>query len=344
MDSPVDLDARTLTALDWPVLLDALAGHARTLRGAAAARRGELAQDARDARARLAAVQEVWSLEEVGEIVPVGAVHDVGALVEATSRGKVLEGHQLQDLGKTLVALDQLRGWLDLKEEVAPRLAELAAPLVVDPELRELLAEAFDEVGQLSEKRFPELGELRRRIVQLRGRIRRTLEDLVHGDGLGGQLQDRFYTERNGRWVVPVKQTYRRGLGIVHGRSQSGETVFVEPAQVVEATNELKEAEFGLEREERRILAGLSAMVGAQADGISVCLEAAEEIDLACARAGLGEALDGRIPRVLDEGVVLLKTARHPVLQLRGLDVVANDLRLDSRVSCLVLTGPNAGG
>lgn len=341
----MDLHQRTLDALDWPVLLRALAGHARTLRGAAAARRGALAASAVEARARYAAVEELQALEELGDRLPVGAVHDVGELVAATSRGQVLEGAQLQDIGSCLVALDRLRGWLDDKEHEAPELAALSAPIVVDAELSEVLTGSFDELGQLSGERYPELGALRERITQLKGRIRRTLDDLVHGGGLGNQLQDAFYTERNGRWVVPVKPTYKRSVGIVHGRSGSGETVFVEPAQIVEATNELKESELELEREERRILAGLSAMVGVQAEGIETCLQAAEDIDLVCARSGLGEALDGVVPRVREEGAILLQAARHPVLELReDIEVVANDLRLEGHLQGLVLTGPNAGG
>lgn len=342
----MDLDHATLRALDWPAVLAALAGHARTQLGAARARSLPLVRTADAARRLYHAVAEVLAVEaEAGGRVPVGSVVDIGEPLERAARGTTLEAESLRLVGGCLEALDRLKRWLEDRAEDAPELDALAAPIRIDAALLEELLESFDATGQLSGTRYPDLGDLRARTGALKARIQTVLDELVRGDALSGVLQDRYVTERGGRFVIPVKAGQnRRGLGIVHATSQSGETVFVEPAEVVERTNELKEVEGAISRLERRILGRLSTRVAAEAPRVRAALAAAIEIDLACARAGLGQALEGVVPIVHDDGVLRLTAARHPVLALRGVEVVANDLALGGGAMGLVLTGPNTGG
>lgn len=340
----MDLDQRSRSALDWPVVLDALARHARTLRGARAALRLELTADPALVNARYAAAAEVRALEAAGDRVPVGAVGDIEELLERAGRGLTLDGPDLRGVSACLLALRHLRTWIEERQAEVPALRRLALPIDVDAELSDLLRRSFDDQGELSAREYPELGELRQRIESLRARIHRTLEEIVKGDAFGDALQERYVTQRDGRYVIPVRADRRRGLGIVHGRSQSGETVYVEPAAVVELHNELSEAEADLHREESRILGVLSRMVGRFRGPLSLALDAAEALDLAVARAELGRELRGVVPRVGDQGVIDLRQARHPVLALRGVAVVANDLRVDGASPGLVLSGPNTGG
>ena len=342
----MDLDHATLGALDWPVVLDALAGHARTRLGAERASTLPLVKTVEAARRRYRAVEEVLAVEaEAGGRVPVGAVVDIREPLERARRGTTLEAEELRLIGSCLDALDQLKRWLEDRAEDAAELDSLASPIRIDPALLEELIEGFDSTGQLSGTRYPDLGDLRVRTGALKSRIASVLEELVRGDTLSGVLQDRYVTERGGRFVIPVKVGQnRRGLGIVHATSQSGETLFVEPAEVVERTNELKEVEGAISRLERRILGRLSTRVAAEAPRLDAALAAAVEVDLACARAGLGRVLDGVVPVVRADGVIRVAEARHPVLCLRGIEVVANDLSLGGGAMGLVLTGPNTGG
>ncbi|MEN9785147.1 MAG: hypothetical protein RLZZ299_411, partial [Pseudomonadota bacterium] len=337
------LDA-TMRALDWEVLRDALAQQARTRRGAATARALGLHTQAGPIREAYAEVEEVLEAWRRADDVPVGGVADVEDAVTRAARGMVLDPEDLRAIGVTARVLDALRSWADARADWLPRLYAVAAGVQVDPELVEVLSYAFDAAGVLDARTYPELGILRRRIEQLRERIRSTLEEIVRGHEWGEALQDRFVSERDGRFVVPVKMGARRGLGIVHGVSGSGETAFVEPTAVVELHNELKETEGALARAERRILADLSRDVGRRAPALVAALGAATRLDLAVARAALGRKLDGSTPTVGLEGVVALTRARHPVLVLQGVPVVGNDLRLSASRPGLVLTGPNAGG
>ncbi len=338
------VDAGTLAGLDWDVVLGRLSAHARTHRGKACAGAPDFAADPAETRQRYAAVAELWAIAELGGELPLGGVMDISADADRAARGEVLEPDTLQDIGGAVDALSKLADWTAVRSEEAPALADLAAPIALDRALAENLSLSFDGDGSLSGDRYPALAQLRRRHSQLKDAIRRTMESLLADPRVAAVLQDRFITDRNGRFVLPIQSGARRGMGIVHDTSQSGETVFVEPTEVVEPQNELKEVGAQIRREERRILIQLSGEVGAAAPAIHLALDAATELDLAHARAALGTELDARIPRVGEDGVVHLKAARHPVLVLRGVPVVANDLGVDSAQPGLVLSGPNAGG
>lgn len=340
----MELQARSFAVLDWPVLLEALARHARTARGAALARLTDLSPDAAGVRERFEAVAELDLLAAEGEAFPVGGVSEIEPALRRAERGGVLDVDELRGMGSCLLALAGLRVFVEERAARLPRLHRLAAPIEVDPELSGILGRSFDDEGRLSEREYPELGELRRSAEALEARIQRVLQDILGSDEMAASLQDRFVTQRDGRFVIPVRAERRKGLGIVHGRSQSGETVFVEPAAVVELHNERNLVLSDLRRLEERILATLSRFVGRLTPALVRSLDAAATLDLALARSSLGRSWRGITPKVGEQGRIDLRGARHPVLVLRGLDVVPNDLRLDADHPGLVLSGPNAGG
>jgi DNA mismatch repair protein MutS2 len=342
----MDLNARTLETLDWQVVLDRLAQHARTQRGAQAALCLDLQADRAGVERVYAELLDVRRLEDIGERMPIGAVLGISEQLDTARHGRVLDVVELAQVATCLRALSDLRIWLQDRAENAPALAAHLPDMELDPELVETLAESFDERGQLSEMCYPELGELRERIRGLHGRIRSTLDALLRDPAMTPLLQERYVTQRGDRYVLPVKADFKRkGLGIVHDTSGSGETVYVEPAAVVELNNRLRISEGELERAIVRILTVLSALLSRHVDEVVVALDATTAVDLACARAALGEELDGCIPELGRGGEIELKQARHPVLVLRGVDdVVPNDLALGSGTRGLILSGPNTGG
>lgn len=353
MNAPDSPATRTLLVLGWSDILAQVALACRTLAGARAAAEIALLSDASAVRGVYASVRELGELERGGLRCPVGAVNDIGPAVERAGRGLTLEMEDLRAVGSGLEGLHILRRWAESVAEEAPAVFAIAHPIEVDNELAQLLRRSFDATGQLSGKEYPQLDELRRRRESLKSRIHSTLDELMRDDGLGALLQDRYFTERNGRYVLPVKSSFRKGIGIVHGTSQSGETVYIEPAAVVELHNDLTEAEASLFREERRILGELSDRVGRGRTPILRSLAAAVRLDLICARVTFGARLGATIPAVHTEGVITVVDARHPLLAFNAIPsaenpnpraVVANDLSLTPQAPGLVLTGPNAGG
>ena len=342
----MDLRSRSAAALDWPFVLDRLAEHARTATGRRQA--VELgALGSADAVADVFdAVDEAIALRE-GDAgpLPLGGIEDVGPLVETAARGRSLELAELHDTARTVAGLVRLRTFVDEHAPPGGAIARRAEAIVVDAKLARTLERAFDTNGDLSEKTYPRLGELRRKIASLERRVRDTLEALLAGDTLSEHLHDRYVTVRSERLVVPLKaQSKNLDLGIVHDVSRSGQTVYVEPREAVPLNNDRRIAEGALTAERARIVAELSSAVGANAEPLAVALAAATDLDLIAARADFARRLGATRPAVGNGAAIELRAARHPVLVLDGVRVVANDLALTDERPVMVLSGPNAGG
>lgn len=341
----MDLYTQTLHALDWDAIQQALASFARTPMGRRAAESLVGLPDHAAVLEALDATDELLRLEADGGWVPVGEVTDAEGPLSRAEKGAVLDKEALRTAGRALRAMVDLGEYLLTNEQDVPTLQAWAPALELDRMVVDALAAAFDETGELSARTYPELGELRQRIQDLHISIRRTLDELVSGDALEGVLQDRYVTQRGDRYVIPIKANFKRKeMGIVHGMSGSGNTAFIEPHQVVALNNELRLAEGQLEAAERRILMALSKVLGRIAPRALKGLEVAARIDLAAARAGLAQRLEAHRPIVRDSGVIRVTHARHPVLTLREVAVVPNDLSLDSQQAVLVISGPNTGG
>ena len=339
------LEERSVEGLDWPYLLEAFASCARTETGARRVRSLAPLTSAAEVAYAFDGTDEFALLESDGLEIPVSGVSDISADVQKASIGQVLDNDSLRSAATSLQALSDLHVVLTKRAGEAPTLAAMAADIEVDPHLAATLASAFTPEGELSPKRYPQLKELRARIQSIHTEIRSTLDALVNGDTMADLLQDRFWTQRENRYVLPIKVHAKRwDLGIVHGTSGSGQTAFIEPHGIIELNNRLRLVEGELSAAEYRIRAELSGLIGAVGDAVQVGLEIAVELDVVAARAGLARVLAAHRPEVGDEGVVILEKARHPVLILRGVEVIANDLQLTRDRPTLIISGPNAGG
>ncbi len=174
--------------------------------------------------------------------------------------------------------------------------------------------------------------------------LQRRLDGLLRSD-LARYLQDPIVTQRGGRYVVPVKSEYRGAVkGIVHDSSASGATVFIEPLEVLEANNRVREAELAEQQEVQKILDGLSRTVERAGEDLHATLDALASLDVILAKAQLAEALESERPALNAEGRLDLIAARHPLLIEQGTPVVPIDVRLGTDFRVLVITGPNTGG
>lgn len=342
MNNFADQSAR---ALDWPVVLAALVGHCKTEMGKEISADLPALSDLGAITEHLDQVEELLALDREGHVVELGGVVDLRPFIGRAHRGDTLAAEELRSAARTLRHLHDLAHRLHLHRELAPLLATVAGRIALDEEVVRTLEVAFEASGELSGRTYPQLAQLRQQIADLHTTIQRTLESLVAGPDLQDVLQDQFVTTRNNRYVLPIKvHAKRMDIGIVHGVSRSGETAWVEPKQVVALNNQLRVVEAQLEEEERRILSQLTRMLGRDGPAVILAIEAAVVLDLAAGRGGLARQLQATRPVVGRSGTVGLKMARHPVLLLRGVPVVGNDLSLSDDHPALVLTGPNTGG
>ncbi len=335
---------RSITALDWPAVVAALHERASTAVGRELCADPPLADDLAPIQLLLAQVTQARALM-AEERFPFGGILDVRTHVTRCSKGELLDGPPLIEVADTLAGLAALKRFLAHRADQSPDLQDLADRIIALHELQSRLAASFDRHGELSMVTYPHLAEMRGRKARLHETIRGQLEDMTGTAEWQGALQDDYLTVRNDRYVVPIKvQAKSMDLGIVHDTSGSGQTIFVEPREVVGLNNRLKMADAELRREEQAILASLCEVVAVHGHDIREGLDAAAELDAIAARARLADDLHATQPTLTDGLEVRLCAARHPLLALRGLDVVANDLRLDPDRCALILSGPNAGG
>ena len=340
-----DLQARSLESLDWARVLEYLAEHCATITGAERCRELELLDSPAKARRRLAEVGEMMALMSDGIAPPIGGIQEIRPHLTAAGKGAILDGPSLMEVAHTLEGFQRLQDGLRDRAEIAPAVWALGQELHPLPDLAAWLLSSFDSRGELSTSTYPQLQQLRSKKSRLHGQIRETIDALKGEDRFTDALMDDYSTLRNDRYVLPVKASSKRaGLGIVHDASGSGQTVYIEPHELIELNNDLKMAEAELEREERRILRDLSERLGSVGHDIARSMEAAVILDIVCAKAQFGIDLRCTVPTVDDAATFAIKQGRHPVLCLRGLDVIPNDLTLGGTHRALVLSGPNTGG
>jgi DNA mismatch repair protein MutS2 len=250
------------------------------------------------------------------------------------------------DPGQLLGVADTIRAAQKLFEDVAPYppLASLAKFSRPPRALAEAIEHAISGTGDVLDRASPRLGSLRSDLRTAQARLQQRLDGLLKGD-LARALQEPIVTQRGGRYVVPVKSEMRGVVkGIIHDQSASGATVFIEPLEILEANNALREAELAERQEVQRILEDLSRRVEKDAEELDALVSALARLDLAMTKAQLAEFLDAERPALDATGRLDLIAARHPLLVAQGAAVVPIDVRLGSDFRALVITGPNTGG
>ncbi len=350
-------ESRFLEVLDWAELLKRLAAEAQSAAGRALCLDLSLATDAGEATLRMAAVAELAGLLRAGESLPSLAAPEIEAALSSAEKGIVLGADELRPVAVlTDIAEGARRAFVGTagvgSRPATPEVATLAAKLDPPRGLARTIGTTFDASGEISDAASPELARLREERKGLAENARGAIEKLMRSEEYISVLQDQFFTVRAERFVLPLKASAKSlGLGIVHDTSRTGETVFIEPTALVSANNRLKVVELDIRRESRRILEALTADVAVVAPALRKSAAALAELDALAAAARLGIAYGGTAIAIVDEPIVDLKEARHPLLALAHAAsgatgaVVANDVALGGAAAAvLIVSGPNAGG
>ena len=332
-----------LANLEFPRLLEALAHHAASSSGREACLGLGPQTSPVVVREELARVDELGAITE-DEAAPLGDFPDIRpSLAVAGTPGARLAGRELLEIAATLGSVRQMRAFLRCRAADGSLLLQFLEVLHPLPDLDQLLARTLDDEGEVRDDASPALRTLRRELRELRAEIERRLGRLAQQTA-STALADTYVTVRNGRYVVPVRaQAASRLAGIVQDRSASGETLFVEPLFAVEHNNRLLIAAREEAQEVARILAELTAAVGACRDALEESFAALTRLDCLAARVAFARRHRAVCPR-LDEGTVRLGSARHPLLELTGRPVTPIDVALDAATCLLVISGPNTGG
>ena len=300
---------------------------------------------------RLAHLREMMNvLTDSSLSFPQGDIYDLReALARIRVEGLFMDENELFSLRKMLDYVGQLERFFTLLDrEKYPLLASL--PLTSFPNhLIVAIDRIIDRYGKMKDSASPELARIRKDIAQSQGSVSRALNSILRQAQAEGLLdKDAAPTMREGRLVLPVPPAYKRKIGgIVHDESATGKTVFIEPQQVVEANNRIRELEGEERRERMRILLEMTEYIRPEISHVLASEEFLADVDFLRAKALFAEDIEAIVPEVHNQPMLDWREARHPILLLnfrkQGRMVVPLSIRLtDNRI--LVISGPNAGG
>ncbi len=250
---------------------------------------------------------------------------------------------ELLDVAGTLRSIRSLQSWHDKSAGMRTALSDRFSVLAPNKYLEEKIFTCIISEEEMADAASPALATIRRKIRNASARARDQLDKLVRSPAHQKHLQESIITQRGGRYVVPVKAEFRGEVpGLVHDTSSSGATVFIEPMSVVEANNEIRVLQSEELEEINRILRELSAEAGEFADGIIHSYKCAVELNVIFAKAQTAYRMKAVTPKVREDGVTELKSARHPLIHKDK--VVPTDISLGKSFDTLIITGPNTGG
>lgn len=268
---------------------------------------------------------------------------NVNNSLHRAAAGGSLNPKELLDIAYCLRALRALDEWRNHSSGVKTSLDFFFEGITSNKYLETKILSCIVSEEEIADKASDTLFDIRKKIRSKENSIREKLDSLIHSSHYQQFLQEAIITQRNGRFVVPVKAECRGNVpGLVHDTSSTGATVFIEPASVVDANNDIKVLQ-GKERDEiMRILYELSAESGDFAESIKHSYESAIRLNLIFAKAHLAYKMKATKPILNNEGIICLKKARHPLIDPKK--VVATDIALGDEYDTLVITGPNTGG
>ena len=260
---------------------------------------------------------------EIGAIIGINELLSICSLLEVCSKVKAYSRNDRDP---------------DFEDSLEAMFQALQPLTPVSSEIRRCIASE----EELNDDASPALFKIRRSMRQINDKVHAQLQTMVNGSART-YLQDAVVTMRNGRYCIPVKAEHRGQIpGMIHDQSSTGSTLFVEPMAVIKLNNDLRELELKEEKEIEMILATLSARCGEETEALRDDLDLLTKLDFIFARAQLSRSMNGTQPDFNEEGRILIKKGRHPLLDKKK--VVPIDIQLGKDFELLIITGPNTGG
>lgn len=277
--------------------------------------------------------------------IPIPKLADIQPQMKRLKIGANLNGTELAQVTKVLQTSMSVKNFFDELREKKIKLRvldQLVDRLVTIPSITQRLVRSVDPDGRLNDEASSKLHGIRQLIVKTEGEIHQQMERYTRGKG-AKYLSEPVVTIRNDRYVVPALARYRNKLGgVVHDQSASGQTLYIEPAGVVEYNNRLRQAQIEERQEMLRILAELSALIAPYRHDIQNNERVLGKLDFINAKAALAHDMKASLPLLSRENHVNLRHARHPLIDPKK--VVPNDIKIGEDYQAIVITGPNTGG
>ncbi len=284
---------------------------------------------------------EARAIVDINSSVPIHSLTGIKAVRDKIEKGMILSPEDLDMISELLKEVKRLKRFMLDKEQVAPTISLYALSTSELGELREEIEKSIVR-GRVDDRATSKLYKIRKRIIILEDKIKNKLDSVLRNEKYKGYLQDSLVSQRNGRYVIPIKSEYRKDMdGNIHDRSQSGSTVFVEPAEVKKIQDELDFEKFEEEKEVYKILSNLTNLVCDNIKEIKINIEVMSNYDYIFAKGKYSKAIEGREVDFNNRNYINIKDAKHPLL---GKDAVPLNFVVGEDYKGVIITGPNTGG
>lgn len=336
------MDKKSIINLEFNKIIEILSENIQTDLGKALARDIRISSDFGEVSYMQDETSEAQKLILEGSNISISQIMDIVAKIKLAAIGSMLDPLSLLQIGQNLRLSRIISDKLSDREDL-PILGEKVHMLFSYRDLENKIFDAIISEEEISDNASTELKNIRREIRNTKEKIRLKLNQIVSSDKASKMLQEAIVTQRQDRYVIPVKAEYRSNFpGIVHDTSSSGATIFIEPMPVVEMNNGLRIA-LQKEREEiERILSELSAEAGAYSSSIQQNQEILSYLDYIMGKGHFSVKTNSISPKLNRNKMIRLKNARHPLIASK--EVVPLNLKIGEEYTTLVITGPNTGG
>ena len=337
------MKAKTLKTLEYNKILDLLVQQASSSMAKEDLRCLQPMTSVAEIKDALAETTQAQTVILKKGSAPLGQIYDISAAMTFARKGGVLTMGQLLQILYNLKIAANVTTFLKSDLPPLPAIDAIREVIVTCPRLAENIDRCIISEDEMADNASPALKDIRRSITRQNDAIRNRLNSIINSSDNRTYLQDAIVTVRDGRYVIPVKAEHRgRFQGIIHDQSATGATLFIEPQVIVNMNNELREMELKEKAEVERILAELSSAAAEHFHDITNNQKLLTALDIIFAKGKLSMVMGGEEPEVSEKGALVLKDARHPLIDKKK--VVPINIKLGDDYETLVVTGPNTGG
>ena len=337
------MNTKVLQSLGLDKILQQVAAFAHSEGGKSALLGAEPSSDLATCNTLLDQTTEADTLMYVHGIHPSFGVENIEEQLTLADKGMMLGMGDLLKVAQVLRVSSAVRQSIMHVNENVPILKGFAQQIFTADALEAEISVAIISDSEMSDSASPKLASIRQSIRRGNEKLKEKIQSFITTKAYAPYLQDALVTERSDRYVIPVKSDFRGQIkGLVHDQSASGQTLYIEPLEVVEMNNELRQLAIDEQKEIQRILRDFSQRVGLIAASLAVNLNVIVALDVIFARAVYGHTIDGSRPEMNDRGYIHILAGRHPLIEKHK--VVANTVELGCDFDILLVTGPNTGG
>lgn len=284
---------------------------------------------------------EARNIVDITSSLPLNSLNLMDKLMSRIENNFILSPEELEAIGQLLKDGNKMKSFMKDKEYTAPTISSYAYSISELNDIRETIERCIT-AGRVEDKATNKLLKIRKKIYSLEDKIKNKLDSILRSDKYKNYIQDAVVSQREGRYSIPIKSQYKKLMeGDIHDKSQSGSTVFIEPAEVKKLQDELNVCRVEEEKEVYRILSEITSMIYEVRREIGINIETMANYDFIFAKGKYSRSIDGRTVKVNTKNYIKLEGAKHPLL---GNEAVPLDFVIGEEYRGLVITGPNTGG